>query len=132
MKRLFLRRGAIVCAIWTFLLVITTTIQYGFGASSIGQEHDIWWGFGVGIMTVVTLAVLLAPVKIPAKTAPPVGGGQTRNGAAAPALAAACMFAGMAWVWGIYLVYFSMPLVIFCLARWRAEWVVRGQEERSA
>jgi hypothetical protein len=41
------------------------------------------------------------------------------------------MFAGMAWVWGIFLVWFAMPLVVFCLARWRVEWVERRQGEWS-
>lgn len=129
MRRQFIRRGAIVCAIWTLLLAIIAGFQYAFRASSIGQEHDIWWGFGVGIMVIVTAAVFLGPRKVPARTAPPHRGGQTSNGAAAPAFAAACLFAGMAWVWGIFLVYFSLPLVVFCVARWRVEWAERRQEE---
>lgn len=131
MRSIWFRRGAIICLGWMALLVNNASFQYAFHASSIYQEHDIWWGFGVGLMAITTAVVLLAPVKVPARPAPPQGGGRSRNGAAAPAFAVACMFAGMAWVWGIFLVYLGMPLVIFCLARWRVEIAERRREKRA-
>lgn len=132
MRNAFVRRGAMVAAIWGGLLAINAAFMFAFHSSAAYQDHYIYWSCGVGFMVVTTLAVFLAPTRVPARTAPPHRGGRSRNGATAPAFALACMFAGMAWVWGIYLVYFSLPLVLFCLARWRVEWAERRQERRAA
>lgn len=132
MRSVFVRRGAVVCAIWGSLLAVNASFMFAFDATSVYQDHYIYWACGVGFMALTTLAVFIAPVKVPASTAPPHRGGRARNGAAAPAFAVACMLGGMAWVFGIYMVYIAVPLVFFCVARWRVELAERRQRKRLA
>jgi hypothetical protein len=131
-KRPRLTRGAVVCLIWAGLLASNAAALFAFAASSAYQDDYIYWFCGVGVMALATTAVLLVPIKVPAQTTPPGGGGQPRNGTVAPALALACLFGGLAWVFGVYLAWFGMPLVLFCLARWRVEWALRRRERKMA
>lgn len=131
MTGVWIRRGALVCGIWTLLLVALAAAEFGFRSRSVYQQYTIWWACGVGLMVLTTAVVLLWPVRAPLPRQHADRPGRAGNGAAAPAFAGACLIAGMAWVWGLYLLYFAMPLVVFCLARWRVELAVRRAGKRA-
>lgn len=125
----FVHRGTVVVVIWAGLNSVLAGLLFVFSSHSDVQERAFYWA-AVGILLLTSLALLLLP-RTRSVTAPPEGGGQARNGAPAAAFAAACLVGGMAWVFGVFIAYFALPLIAFCLARWRVEWVERRREARS-
>lgn len=120
-------RGALVVGIWTLINLVIVSWHFAFSAVSKMQELIIAWSM-VGLLAVTTLAVLLFPRTPRRPVGTPPGAGRARNGAPSAALAGACLAGGLAWVFGVWVAYFALPLVVFCLARWRVEWAERRAE----
>ncbi|HET9076737.1 MAG TPA: hypothetical protein VFN68_07385 [Acidimicrobiales bacterium] len=123
-------RGALVVGIWTVINLVVVSWHFAFPAVSQLQELIIAWSM-VGLLVVVTATVLLFPSRTRQPVGAPPGAGRARNGAPAAAFAVACLAGGLAWVFGVFVAYFALPLVAFCLARWRVEWSERRRETRS-
>lgn len=121
--------GASVILVWATLNAVLAAILFYFSSASIWQERAFYWA-AVAILLLTSAAVLLAPRR-PSRTAPAARGGQARNGAPAAAFAAACLAGGFAWVFGVYIAYFALPPLAFCLARWRVEWAESRRAGRS-
>ena len=124
------KRGALVVGIWMLINLVVVSWHFAFNAYSRLQELILGWSM-VGLLLIVTVAVLAFPSRPRTPVATPPGAGRSRNGAVAPAFAAACLAGGLAWVFGVFVAYLALPLVAFCLARWRVEWSERRQEKRS-
>lgn len=122
--------GALAVAIWMLINLVIVSWHFAFHAHSMTQQLIIAWSM-VGLLAVATLIVLLFPRRPRRAVGAPPGGGRSGNGAPASAFAAACLIGGLAWVFGVFMAYFALPLVAFCLARWRVEWAERRQERRS-
>lgn len=119
----FVRRGASVVVIWAALNAVLAGVLFIFTSKSITQELAFYWA-AVGILLLTALAVFAVPRRpIDAER----GRAQPYNGAPAAAFAAACLIGGMAWVFGLFVAYFALPLIAFCLARWRVEWRLRRE-----
>lgn len=125
----FVGRGAVVVAIWAGLNAILAALLFIFSARASVQERAFYWG-AVAILVLTSTGLLVVPRSRPV-SAPSQHGGQARNGAPAAAFAAACLVGGMAWVFGVFVAYLALPLIAFCLARWRVEWEQRRKERRS-
>jgi hypothetical protein len=127
MNRLF-TRGAVVLVAWGGINACLAAVLFAFGSRSSLQERAMYFS-SAGLVELLAVLFLVFPAKPRADVAGPRGGGQVRNGAPAAALAAACLAGGLAWVFGVFMAYFALPLIAFCLARWRAEWAVRRKEQ---
>ncbi|HET9078094.1 MAG TPA: hypothetical protein VFN68_14250 [Acidimicrobiales bacterium] len=125
----FVGRGAVVVAIWAGLNGVLAALLFVFSARASVQERAFYWG-AVAILVLTSGALLVVPRTRPVSP-PSAPGGQARNGAPAAAFAAACLVGGLAWVFGVFIAYFALPLIAFCLARWRVEWAERRKETRS-
>jgi hypothetical protein len=124
----FVGRGAVVVAIWAGLNGVLAALLFVFSAKTSGQERTFYWA-AVAVLA-LTSAALLAVPRTTSVSAPSHHGGQARNGAPAAAFAAACLAGGLAWVFGVFVAYLALPLIAFCLARWRVEWAERRKEGR--
>lgn len=127
--RRFVGRGAVVVAIWAAINAFLASLLFIFTAHDDVLERAFYWA-AVGILVVTSSLLLVVPHHRP-RSAPVPGGGQAANGAPAAAFAAACLIGGMAWVFGVFIAYFALPLVAFILARWRVEWAEKRAEGRS-
>jgi hypothetical protein len=103
-------------------------LLFVFSARDEAQARAFYWA-AVAILVTTSAALLLVP-RGPSRLAPTPGGGRSANGAPATAFAAVCLIGGLAWVFGVYLAYFALPLVAFILARWRVEWAERKTGDR--
>jgi hypothetical protein len=121
------RRGASVVAIWAGLNALLAALLFVFSAHDELQERAFYWS-AVAILVVTSAVLFLAPTR-PVRSAPTPGGGRSANGAPSASFAAACLVGGLAWVFGVFLAYFALPLVAFVLARWRVEWAERKRGE---
>ncbi len=130
LRQLLKSRGAQIVGIWMLINLVIVSWHFAFNAYSELQELIIGWSM-VGLLVLVTLAVLLFPRRPRRAVGTPPGAGRSRNGAPAAAFAVACLAGGFAWVFGVFVAYFALPLIAFCLARWRVEWVERRQERQS-
>lgn len=125
----FVGRGAVVVAIWAGINAFLASLLFIFTAHDSVLERSFYFS-AVGILVITSSLLLLVP-RHPARSAPVPPGGQAANGAPAAAFAAACLIGGLAWVFGVFLAYFALPLVAFILARWRVEWAEKRAERRS-
>ena len=116
-------------AIWGAMNAVLAAVLFVFVAHDDLQERIIYWS-AVAILVVTSAALLLVPRR-PSVSAPVPGGGQARNGAPAAAFAAACLVGGFAWVFGVYVAYLALPLLAFCVSRWRVEWAESRRGHRS-
>lgn len=130
LRQLMKTRGAQIVFIWMLINLVIVSWHFAFNAYSRLQELILGWSM-VGLLGVATLAILLVPRRPRRPVGTPPGAGRARNGAPAAAMAVACLAGGLAWVFGVFVAYFALPLVAFCLARWRVEWAERRQERRS-
>lgn len=128
--KLMKSRGALVVGIWACINLVIVSWHFAFNSDSQMQQLVIPWTM-VGLVMLVTLAVLLVPRGARRPVGTPPGAGRSRNGAPAAAFAAACLAGGLAWVFGVFIAYLALPLLAFCVARWRVEWSERRQENRS-
>lgn len=130
LRQLMKSRGALVVGIWTLINLVIVSWHFAFSAYSKMQELILGWSM-VGLLLIVTLVVLLFPASPRRPVGTPPGAGRSRNGAPAAAFAVACLAGGLAWVFGVFVAYLALPLVGFCLARWRVEWSERRKERHS-
>lgn len=130
LHQLMKSRGAQIVGIWMLINLVIVSWHFAFNAYSRLQELILGWSM-VGLLLLVTLVVLLFPRRPRLPVGTPPGAGRSRNGAPAAAFAVACLAGGFAWVFGVFVAYFALPLVAFCLARWRVEWSERREERRS-
>lgn len=121
-------RGAVVVVVWAGLNAFLASLLFIFTAHDDVLERAFYWA-AVGILVITSTLLLVLPPHRP-RAAPVPGGGRSANGATATAFAAACLVGGLAWVFGLFLAYFALPLVAFILARWRVEWAERRAEHR--
>jgi hypothetical protein len=124
----FFSRGVLVVVIWATINAVIASIAFAFTSNLSPQERGVYFA-AVLILVAFSTALLFVP-RHRARSAPTPGGGRAANGAIAPAFAVACMMGGLAWVFGIFLAYFALPLIAFVLARLRVEWTERRQEEQ--
>lgn len=117
-----------VLLVWGAINAAVATVLFAFGSRTSLQERAMYFS-SAGLIELLALVFLVFPSRPRADVGGPRGGGQVRNGAPAAALAAACLAGGLAWVFGVFMAYFALPLVAFCLARWRAEWAVRRRKD---
>lgn len=118
-------RGAIVVLVWAALNAVAAGALFVFHSRSEWQQLSIYWS-AVTVLVLSASALWLAPRRV-VVSQPQHHRGQTFNGAPAAALAGACLIGGLAWVFGVLLAYFCIPLLLFCLARWRVERRVRKE-----
>ncbi len=123
-------RGAVVAAIWAGINAFLAALLFIFSAHDDVLERAFYWS-AVGIVVAVSTLLLVVPRRRP-RSAPIPGGGQAAHGAPATAFAAACLIGGLAWVSGVFIAYFALPLVAFILARWRVEWAERRAGEHRS
>ena len=128
MKRLY-SRGVLPVLIWTGLNAGLAALLFVFTAHDDVLERAFYWA-SVGVLVITSSLLFLLPRR-PSRSAPVPGGGQAANGAPATAFAAACLIGGLAWVFGVFLAYFALPLIAFVLARWRVEWAERRAGRES-
>jgi hypothetical protein len=116
----------VVVAVWAALNAVNAGVLFAFSSRVSVQERAVYWA-AVGLLAVTSALVLLVP-RHRARSAPVPSGGRAANGAPAAAFAAACLVGGLAWVFGVFIAYFALPLIAFILARWRVEWAEQHRE----
>ncbi|HMC39098.1 MAG TPA: hypothetical protein VKI19_05505 [Acidimicrobiales bacterium] len=109
-------RGVSVVAAWAVLNGVLASLLFVFDARDEDQERAFYLG-AVAIVAVASIALFFRP-------SPQRPGGRLRggDGGAAPAFAAACLIGGLAWVFGVFLAYFALPLLALVAGRLWAEW----------
>jgi uncharacterized membrane protein YiaA len=108
-------RGFSVVVIWALLNGVLAALLFVFNARDSDQERSFYFA-AVAILAVTSLALLLIPRRLGARPVAARG-----DGAAAPAFAGACLIGGLAWVFGVFLAWFALPLVAFVAGRLWAE-----------
>jgi hypothetical protein len=117
-------RAALPVVVWTGFNAILAVILVLFTSHSKAIELALYWS-SVGLL-VVLAGVVLVPDRRRGRQS--VAGASAVTGAPAVALAGACLFGGLAWVFGTYLAYFAVPPLAFCVGRWRTEWRERRRQ----
>lgn len=107
--------GAVAVLVWGGMLAVLAGVMYAFGGPTmeIRGPLDFW-----EVLIIVFFAGLVAfrPGRPPRPKKAKV------TGAPSMALAFAFLLGAIGWVFGLYMAYFAIPLLAFCISRWRAEW----------
>jgi hypothetical protein len=109
------RPAALVVAIWALGNGLATLALVLWGGPSLLQRS---WMFAAATLIVGLAAVLVLTLRSryePAVRRPPA------SGSPALALAAAFLVGGLAWVFGVYLVYLAIPPLVYAIVKWRAD-----------
>lgn len=107
-------RSGIVVLIWVLMLAALSGVLFIYGSPTYDQQGPIQ----------IWAVLLMATVAVSAAFLPrwrPRGVKVKRTGAPAMALAAAFLVAAVGWVFGVFICWFAVPLLAFCISRWRAE-----------
>lgn len=109
---------AAVAGLWALINACLAGLLIAFWGPTAVWRLAMYWA-AVTIVILFGLAVLRPrrPHRSPA----------AGTGAPSLALALACLVGGLAWVFGVYLAYFALPLLAFCVGRWRLERQAVGQ-----
>jgi hypothetical protein len=105
----------LVVGLWGLENGLLTLALVFWGGPSLLQRT---WMFAAATLIIGLAALLIWTLRAryePAVRRPPP------SGAPALALAAACLVGGLAWVFGIYLAYLAVPLVIYAVVKWLAD-----------
>lgn len=115
----FRAHGSPIVWAWAGINAALAGVLVGFGGPTSNFRIPLFWG-AVGILILAGAALLLRPAHLPKR--------RQSSGAVSLALAGACFFGGLAWVFGVYLAYFALPLLAFCVGRWRQDYRARGEQ----
>lgn len=107
-------KDAAVAGLWAGINAVLAGMLIAFWGPTAVWRLAMYWA-AVAIVVLFGLAVLRPRPHRPHRS--PAGG----TGAPSLALALACLVGGLAWVFGVYLAYFALPLLAFCVGRWRLE-----------
>jgi hypothetical protein len=110
----WLRRGAVVLLIWGLMNAVLAAVLVFFAGETKALELELYWA-STGMLLILAAIVFVPDAEAHHR--------QTSATAGAPALAfaAACLFGGLAWVFGRYLAFLALPPLAFCVGRWRLE-----------
>lgn len=119
-------RAAWVVAGWGLYNVWLASVIIPFGPPTMFERFGIYISSEVFVMAMALAVWRLRkrPSRQPGVT--------SRSGGPALALAAAVMFGAFAWVLGVYMAYFAMPLLAYAVGKWRAERLAARQIEEGA
>lgn len=114
-KRRTRHHGGLVALSWAGMLAVLAGVMYGFGGPTmiIRGPLDFWE---------VLIILFFAGVVAFWAGRPPRPKKAKVTGAPSMALAFAFLLCAIGWVFGLYMAYFAIPLLAFCISRWRAEW----------
>lgn len=108
-------RAAWIVAGWGLYNVWLAAIIVPFGPPTEFERLGIYLS-----SEIFTMATAIAVWRL--RKRPGVQPGRiTRSGGPALALALAVMFAAWAWVLGVYIAYFAVPLLAYAVGKWRSE-----------
>jgi hypothetical protein len=102
---------------WALMNTVLVIVLVIYGGGTFASRL-VLYALSVVIVAMVAVAMVISLRRQGRRPSKPV---TVRSGAPALALASACLAGALAWVFGLWMSYLALPLVGFCIARFRAD-----------